>query len=131
MNLMHAKNIFVCCLLPGENLVCPPSIPPRFNLNYPSISLVSLVARETVARSLTNVGPLGAVTYTVAVSSPSGVLVTVDPPALQFQTVGQTLPFTIVFEVQVPSDVVAFGTLQWSDGVHFVTSPIVVKTSLV
>ncbi|POO02868.1 Subtilase [Trema orientale] len=98
------------------------------NFNYPSISVPSLGSRPvTVARRVKNVGPPG--TYKASVRAPTGVYIYVKPNSLQFSKIGEEKNFEIVLKAKVagkPEDYV-FGQLKWSDGKHYVRSPIAVK----
>lgn len=113
--------------VPGA--ACPLAPRPHYQLNYPAVALGTLVGAATVTRTLTNVGPAPAPTYTAVVDPPPGVAVVVDPPVLAFTALGQRLSFTVTFTVTVPVDGTTFhwGDLTWSDGVHAVRSPLFVR----
>ncbi|HEY8119729.1 MAG TPA: S8 family peptidase [Myxococcota bacterium] len=96
------------------------------DLNYPSISIGELAGVQTITRSVTNVGPAG--TYAVSVNAPAGIDVTVNPPSLTLAT-GDVASYEVSFASQPSASIGAFaeGSLTWSDGVHNVRSPIVVR----
>ncbi|KAF4391377.1 hypothetical protein G4B88_016687 [Cannabis sativa] len=98
------------------------------NLNYPSITVTDLSSKSvTVTRIVKNVGSPG--TYKAYVKAPIGVYVYVKPTILEFTKVGEEKKFEVLFKpkfVGKPKDYV-FGQLKWSDGKHYVRSPIVVK----
>jgi hypothetical protein len=96
------------------------------DLNYPSISIGALAGVQTVSRIVTNVGPAG--TYTVSVAAPAGINVTVSPTTLNFAS-GASATYTVTFTAldSAVQNSYAFGSLTWSDGTHNVTSPLVIR----
>ena len=96
--------------------------------NYPSIVVPNLGSKPViVTRKVKNVGTPGA--YTAFVKAPAGVSISVNPKILKFNGIGEEKKFKIVMKQNVvvkPKDYV-FGRLKWSDGKHYVRSPIVVK----
>ncbi|KNA11619.1 hypothetical protein SOVF_133540 [Spinacia oleracea] len=100
------------------------------NLNYPSITVPNLSETVTVTRTVTNVGSAG--TYFARVRQPSGVSVTVRPNLLRFGRVGEKKKFKVTLKSAGKggnSDDYQFGELLWSDGKHYVRSPISVAHS--
>ncbi|KAL5581660.1 hypothetical protein UlMin_014102 [Ulmus minor] len=99
------------------------------DLNYPSITVPKLVGSITVTRKLKNVGTPG--TYVALVQKPAGVSVSVEPTSLKFNRVGEEKSFTVTLKEKNPKAAkkYVFGRLIWSDGKHFVRSPIVVKAA--
>ncbi|KAL6568333.1 hypothetical protein OROHE_004017 [Orobanche hederae] len=105
------------------------------NLNYPSMAAVfQLYGKHKLSthfiRTVTNVGQPGS-TYTVQIRPPRGVVVTVVPERLFFRRVGQKLNFLVrvqteAIKLATGSSIVKSGSIEWSDGKHIVTSPIVV-----
>ncbi|TYK19384.1 subtilisin-like protease SBT5.3 [Cucumis melo var. makuwa] len=97
------------------------------DLNYPSISVgeLKIGAPLTINRRVKNVGSPG--TYVARVKASPGVAVTIEPSTLVFRSVGEEKGFKVVLQNtgKVKSGDV-FGTLIWSDGKHFVRSPIAV-----
>ncbi|CAA6672406.1 unnamed protein product [Spirodela intermedia] len=110
----------------GAPFACPPIPPRRLDLNYPSISVPRLSAPTIVTRKVKNVGSPG--TYTAQVTAPSGTLVNVTPATLVFNKYGQEEAFKVTIEAVTGPQAsrYVYGVLTWSDGVHNVSSPIVV-----
>ncbi|ESQ39940.1 hypothetical protein EUTSA_v10001201mg [Eutrema salsugineum] len=96
------------------------------DLNYPSITVPNLSGAVTVTRKLKNVGSAG--TYMARVREPYGVSVRVEPSALEFERVGQVKSFKMTLKPKWSAKGSVFGGLTWSDGKHYVRSPIVVST---
>ena len=96
------------------------------DLNYPSIAIGELAGQQTVVRRVTNVGAAG--TYNVSVDAPFGVDVDVSPASLTLG-VGQSASYSVTFTTNGSATIGAYtnGSLTWSDGVHSVTSPLVVR----
>ena len=96
------------------------------DLNYPSISVAELAGTQTVTRTVTNVGPAG--TYNVSVNGLAGVTVAVSPSSLTLAS-GESASYTVTFTTTASATIGAYtnGSLTWSDGVHNVTSPLVVR----
>lgn len=105
--------------------------PKRFsilNLNYPSITIPNLSRSITVTRTLKNVGSPGK--YIAQIHNPRGITISVSPIVLEFTSIGQVKSFHITVKIKkgkISKDYV-FGRLIWSDGIHYVSSPISVKT---
>ncbi|KAG9147429.1 hypothetical protein Leryth_026150 [Lithospermum erythrorhizon] len=105
------------------------------NLNYPSLSVVfQQYGRKKMSthfiRKVTNVGDPKSV-YKATITPPSGTTVTVKPDKLAFRRVGQKLNFLVRVEAEAEelspgSSSLKSGSVVWSDGIHVVTSPIVV-----
>ncbi|KAF6146687.1 hypothetical protein GIB67_008973 [Kingdonia uniflora] len=105
------------------------------NLNYPSLSAVfQQYGKRKMSthfiRTVTNVGDPKSV-YKVTVNPPSGASVTVEPEQLVFRREGQKLNFLVklhapAVKLTQGSSVTKSGTIEWKDGKHVVTSPIVV-----
>lgn len=107
---------------------CPKSAN-LMNFNYPSITVPALSGSVTVTRKLKNVGSPG--TYAARIREPSGISVHVEPHLLKFENVGEEKSFELTLEAKkhdVAKDYV-FGGLTWSDGKHYVRSPIVVAAA--
>ncbi|KAL0692834.1 hypothetical protein Bca4012_060014 [Brassica carinata] len=98
------------------------------DLNYPSITVPNLTGGSvTVTRKLKNVGTVG--TYAANVREPYGVSVDVEPCVLKFDRVGQVKSFKLTLKPKWVGKDYAFGGITWSDGKHYVRSPIVVSTA--
>ncbi|KAI9122497.1 hypothetical protein K1719_006337 [Acacia pycnantha] len=94
------------------------------NFNYPSITVPFLYSPVNVTRTLKNVG--SPATYVARVFSPPGLTINLEPKTLKFDKVGEEKSFTLTFDVTRPGFGTAFGRIIWSDGKHFVRSPITV-----
>lgn len=106
-----------------------PKLASLLDFNYPSIAVPKLSGKVTVTRKLKNVGSPGI--YSARVLNPVGVSVHVEPQILKFENVGEEKSFTLTLEAEEPGlarDYV-FGELIWSDGRHYVRSPIAVSTA--
>ncbi|CAA6672416.1 unnamed protein product [Spirodela intermedia] len=110
----------------GAPFACPLIAPRVLDLNYPSISVPRLSAPTIVTRKVKNVGSPG--TYTAQVTAPPGTLVKVTPATLVFSKYGQEEAFKVTVEAVAgaQASIYVYGFLTWSDGVHNVSSPIVV-----
>ncbi|KAL6652902.1 hypothetical protein ACP70R_011827 [Stipagrostis hirtigluma subsp. patula] len=108
----------------------------NLDLNYPSFMVIlnkTNSATRTFKRVLTNVAGSPA-KYSVSVTAPPGMKVTVTPQALSFGAKGSKQAFTVtvqVSQVKKGSDdynyIGNYGFLSWKEvgGSHVVTSPIV------
>lgn len=110
---------------------CPSKKLSLLQLNYPSITVPSLAGPTTVTRTVRNVGGPG--TYKARFHAPQGVLMSVKPDSLVFKKNGEEKKFQVTLApkggIGIGSDYV-FGRLIWSDGMHYVRSPVVVKGGL-
>ncbi|XP_038689686.1 subtilisin-like protease SBT5.4 [Tripterygium wilfordii] len=110
-----------------KNFTCPKSAS-LANFNYPSITIPDLKGAITVTRRVKNVGAPG--TYYARFKAPKSVSISVNPTSLTFDVIGEEKSFNITLKSEVkgskPTEYV-FGSLVWSDGKHYVRSPIVVK----
>lgn len=125
---------FLCALGYNQTLMqsfskdpyeCPKSIS-LLDFNYPSITVPYLRGSATVARRVKNVGSPG--TYVARVIEPPGISVSVKPRTLTFDQVGEEKSFKVTLKVKYARHAMeyVFGGLRWSDGRHYVRSPIVV-----
>ncbi|XP_057757349.1 subtilisin-like protease SBT5.3 [Arachis stenosperma] len=100
------------------------------NLNYPSITVPEFPGSLTLTRTLKNVG--APATYIAQVQNPRGITVSVKPNILEFKEVGEEKMFEVTLkgrQGEARNNHFKFGRLIWSDGNHFVKSPIVVKSN--
>ncbi|KAH0969875.1 hypothetical protein GBA52_013245 [Prunus armeniaca] len=112
----------------SPNYKCPKSAS-LLDFNYPSIAVPELSGSVTVTRRVKNVGSPG--TYAVRIHKPLGVSVTVEPNILKFKNIGEEKSFKVTLKAKglgVTKGYV-FGGLIWSDGKHYVRSPIVVSSA--
>lgn len=116
-------------------------------LNYPSFAWVFAQGggeNVTFSRTVTNVGTSANATYTVEVSPPFGLTVTVDPETLEFGEELNQLSYKVTLDSAAtstsavtahsssssPQDQHVFGSLTWTDGSHVVRSSIAVTFSV-
>ncbi|KAL8064312.1 hypothetical protein ABFX02_01G081400 [Erythranthe guttata] len=117
-------------LITGDNSSCASTTLGRgWDLNYPSFSLYVDDGQEitgTFARTVTNVGPPNS-TYTATWQMPSLVSVTVEPSVLAFSDAGERKSFTVkVVGPAITQQPIVSGAIIWSDGSHYVRTPLVV-----
>ena len=106
---------------------CPNKSSDLLNFNYPSITVPNLSGMVNVTRTLKNVGQPG--TYRVRIWEPHSISVSVEPEVLTFEDIGDEKKFKVIFEgkkIDFGGEYV-FGRLKWTDGVHHVRSPLVVR----
>ncbi|OMO91148.1 Peptidase S8, subtilisin-related protein [Corchorus olitorius] len=117
----------------AENTSCPKTsenVPPR-DLNYPS--LTALVASNksftvTFHRTVKNVGHANS-TYKAQVSRNPKLKVEVLPAVLSFKALEEKKSFNVTVRGgALQNRTMLSTTLIWSDGTHFVRSPILVHT---
>lgn len=115
-------------LFSEEPFTCPTVNISLIDFNYPSITVPNLDTSVTVTRKVKNVGSPGI--YRARVRSPRGVSVKVEPEVLVFKRSGDEVSFSVTLKGRQHGGGVSdyvFGQLIWSDGRHYVRSPIVVK----
>ena len=96
------------------------------NLNLPSIAMSQLANSQTVTRRVTNVSD-EAGAYTVEISPPPGMGVTVEPNSISLAP-GQSTTFNVTVDYQSgPLDLWRYGSFTWRSESHDVFSPIAVK----
>ncbi|KAG8385917.1 hypothetical protein BUALT_Bualt03G0095100 [Buddleja alternifolia] len=100
-----------------------------FSFNYPSFSVpnVNISGPVTFTRKVKNVGPPG--TYVARIRQPSGFSISVEPNFLNFEKAGEEKSFKLTVKAKKAVKDFGFGQLIWSDGKHYVRSPIVVATA--
>lgn len=104
--------------------------PRNFNvldLNYPSISMPRVNGTATATRTVKNVGAPGR--YVSRVRHPAYFRVSVEPRVLEFEKVGEEKRFRVTVTAKGSARGYSFGGLTWTDGVHYVRSPIVVANA--
>ncbi|XP_050133696.1 subtilisin-like protease SBT5.3 [Malus sylvestris] len=99
------------------------------SLNYPSITVPKISGSLEVTRTVKNVGSPG--TYMARIQNPDGISVSVEPKELKFKKIGEEKSFKVLLQVREAKQDknYVFGKLIWSDGKHYVRSPIVVKAA--
>ncbi|XP_020539569.1 subtilisin-like protease SBT3.8 isoform X2 [Jatropha curcas] len=99
----------------------------KLNLNLPSITIPNLNRKLTVSRKVTNVGTINSV-YKAIAQAPFGIRMTIEPQILSFNSTTKSASFEITFfSTQKVQGYYKFGSLTWTDGKHFVRSPIAVR----
>lgn len=95
------------------------------DLNVASIAIGDLAGVQTVIRTVTNVGE--AATYTASVTGLAGFDVMVEPSTLTLGP-GESGTFTVTI-TRIDAALMAYtgGYLTWSDGVHNVRIPMIIK----
>lgn len=107
----------------GSHYECPKKYN-LLNFNNPSITVPNLNGSVTVTRTLKNVGKPGR--YASRVRQPPGFSVSVEPTILKFEKTGEEKSFKLTIKATRSTRGFEFGQLIWSDGSHYVRSPIVV-----
>ncbi|KAK6160016.1 hypothetical protein DH2020_003397 [Rehmannia glutinosa] len=118
----------------GVNTTCPagPQTTPK-DLNYPSMTSQiktsggnkNVTFSEKFARTVTNVGPEKS-TYKVTTSTSPEYNITVTPNVLTFGATNEKESFDVIISGKITNGKMVSASLEWSDGVHKVRSPIVV-----
>ncbi|GJP86555.1 hypothetical protein CLOP_g16566 [Closterium sp. NIES-67] len=97
-----------------------------YNLNRPTISVGRLSGTVTVSRRVTNVA-YTASTYTAAVTSMDGVLVTVKPPKFTVEP-GATVSYNVTLTALRSGLTFSYGSITWTDELgHSVRSTLAVQ----
>ncbi|KAK4432021.1 Subtilisin-like protease SBT3.9 [Sesamum alatum] len=114
----------------AEQLICQNRYISLLDLNFPSIIIPELKTSITVKRRVTNVGPSNSV-YRARIKFPVGTTVSVKPDVLVFNSNRRTIDFEVTVDAEQNMNTgFMFGSLTWTDGRHFVRSPISVRTTL-
>ncbi|KAK4748046.1 hypothetical protein SAY87_014632 [Trapa incisa] len=98
-----------------------------FDVNYPSFSIPNFSGKATLYRKVKNVGSPG--TYGVTIHHPPGVTVSVEPKRLIFDRVGDEKGFMVTIKASrtnIREREFTFGEITWTDGRHYVRSPIAI-----
>ncbi len=117
----NGVNPAVCAQLSAAGFSLDPS-----NLNGASIAIGDLAGFQTVKRTVTNVGSSVA-TYSSSVTGMTGFTVDVMPQTITLNP-GQSGSFTVKF-TRTTATIAAYtgGQLTWTDGLHRVRLPLVVR----
>ncbi|TCC50932.1 S8 family peptidase [Kribbella capetownensis] len=123
---------FVCGSgqVPATHELCAGGKIDPSDLNYPTIAVGDLAGKQTVTRTVKNVGQLPEV-YFPKVEGLKGVKVTVTPRLL-ITLPGHTATYKVTFEnTGAPLEQYAFGKLTWKSNQHAVTSTLAMKPLMV
>ncbi|XP_057763822.1 subtilisin-like protease SBT5.3 [Salvia miltiorrhiza] len=114
-------------LFSEEEYTCSKPLASLINFNNPAITVPYLNGSVSVTRKVKNVG--SPATYRARVRSPRGVAVKVEPETLEFEREGEEKAFRVTLKAKKYGGLrdYVFGQLIWSDGRHYVRTPIVVK----
>ncbi|XP_004231532.2 subtilisin-like protease SBT1.5 [Solanum lycopersicum] len=107
-----------------------------WNMNYPAISVVIYTTQlqepaiVQVTRTVTHVGEAPS-TYTLSVTNPKGVNITVTPTSMNFREKGEKQSYVVRIKAEKRTvtslnSVIEVGKLDWSNGKQHVVSPLVV-----
>lgn len=117
--------------LTGQSIVCPSERPSILDVNLPSITIPNLRNSTTLTRTVTNVGAPESI-YRVVIQPPIGVVITVNPDVLVFNSMTKSITFKVtVSSTHHVNTGYYFGSLTWTDGVHEVRSPLSVRTEII
>ncbi|WVZ59900.1 hypothetical protein U9M48_009985 [Paspalum notatum var. saurae] len=113
--------------LTAGKFACPAKAPAMEDLNYPSIVVPSLRGTQTVTRRLKNVGRPAK--YLASWRAPMGITMEVKPTVMEFSKIGEEKQFNVTVTSQKDKLGMGyvFGRLVWTDGTHYVRSPVVVN----
>ncbi|XP_061360586.1 subtilisin-like protease SBT3.18 [Gastrolobium bilobum] len=97
-------------------------------LNYPSITISNLKSTITMKRTVRNVGRNKNVIYFVSIIEPCGVEVVIWPKILIFSWFKQENSYYLTLKpIKKSQGRYDFGEIVWSDGFHYVRSPLSVR----
>ncbi|KAH9661649.1 subtilisin-like protease SBT4.5 [Citrus sinensis] len=118
-------------IISGDGSACPKGsdkAPPK-DLNYPSMAAQVSSGKSFVVnfpRTVTNVGVANS-TYRAKVLQNSKISIKVVPDVLSFKSLNEKKSFSVTVTGKgVPQGAIVSASLVWSDGNHWVRSPIVV-----
>ncbi|KAB1215626.1 Subtilisin-like protease [Morella rubra] len=116
--------------LTGQSIMCPGEKPSILDVNLPSITVPSLRNSTTITRTVTNVAAPRS-TYKAIIEAPLGVIISVYPDVLVFNSTVKKLSFRVTISTTHKENTgFYFGSLTWTDGVHAVRSPLSVKIAV-
>lgn len=96
-------------------------------LNYPSITISNLKSTVTIKRTVRNVGHNKNAIYFVSIIEPCGVEVVIWPRILIFTWYKKENSYYVTLRPKKESqERYDFGEIVWSDGFHYVRSPLAV-----
>ncbi|CAD6254121.1 unnamed protein product [Miscanthus lutarioriparius] len=110
---------------------CNATSVPGYLLNLPSVLVPNLRYPVTVPRTITNVGEVDAVYHVVAVESPAGVEIEVEPSVLVFNAANKVHTFRIKLSPmwRLQGDY-TFGSLTWYNDHRTVRIPVAARITI-
>jgi hypothetical protein len=125
---IHYNQFFHCSV--DTSISCNATSVPGYLLNLPSVSVPNLRYPVTVPRTVTNVGEVDAV-YHVAVESPTGVKIEVEPSVLVFDAANKAHTFQIKLSpmLRLQGDY-TFGSLTWYNDHRTVRIPVAARITI-
>lgn len=100
------------------------------NLNYPSITVSDLRSTVTIKRTVRNVGHKKTAVYFASTVNPHGVKVSIWPRILFFSCFMEERTYYVTLKPEKKSQGrYDFGEVVWTDGFHYVRSPLVVSVN--
>ncbi|XP_059628741.1 subtilisin-like protease SBT3.18 isoform X2 [Cornus florida] len=115
----------------GTDTSCPKAYKTSSNVNYPSITVSNLRTTTTIRRTVRNVGSKGTAIYFASVTKPNGVEVVIWPRILIFTYFKEEITYYVTLKPEKISEGrYDFGEIVWSDGFHYVRSPLVVSVNI-
>ncbi|CAO2177915.1 unnamed protein product [Urochloa humidicola] len=122
-------NYFFNCAI-KKSVDCNATSVPGYLLNLPSISVPDLRYPVTIPRTVTNVGEVDAI-YHVAVQSPLGVKMDVEPSVLVFNATNKVHTFQVKLSpLWKRQGDYTFGSLTWYDEKRTVRIPIAARITI-
>ncbi|OMO79917.1 hypothetical protein CCACVL1_13316 [Corchorus capsularis] len=100
--------------LMGQAIVCPVEKPSILDVNVPSITISSLRNSVTLTRTVTNVGAPNSI-YRAVIEPPTGVIVTVRPDILVFNSTIKKISFHVTVSAAHQVHIVYMGERQHDD----------------
>ncbi|XP_004970240.1 subtilisin-like protease SBT3.5 isoform X1 [Setaria italica] len=122
-------NYFFSCII-KTSVSCNGTSVPGYLLNLPSISVPDLRNPVTVPRTVTNVGEVDAV-YHVAIESPAGVRIEVEPSVLVFNAANKVHTFQVKLSPmwRLQGDY-TFGSITWYNDHRTVRIPVAARITI-
>ncbi|XP_075496813.1 subtilisin-like protease SBT4.13 [Primulina tabacum] len=119
----------------GQSVHCPDDRTTSNDLNYPAMtfkvtnsgSKKSMSFSAEFNRMVTNVGSADSI-YKAITSTSLDYNITVNPNILKFKALNEKQSFTVIIIGNIIDKTILSASLEWSDGVHSVRSPILVYT---
>ncbi|XP_073130818.1 subtilisin-like protease SBT4.3 [Henckelia pumila] len=117
----------------GQSIVCPDDRTTSNDLNYPSMTFKvttsgsekSMPFSVEFKRTVTNVGSADSI-YKATTSTSLDYNITVNPDTLKFKALNEKQSYAVIISGNIVETTMLSASLEWSDGVHSVRSPILV-----